>query len=159
MDKYTNKKLFYAGLFLIILFILVGIIIINSSKNTTPLGYNFPTPEEVVQHYFITWNNKDYANMYSTFSDGFKRIEPTAKDLATFRKYAESQGIKAIKIININEKSNDGKTASVDYSVEFTLKNNEKRKFKDTFTLKFRSGDIIQGWKLIHPYGENIDES
>ena len=34
-----------------------------------------------------------------------------------------------------------------------------KQNFSDKFSLKFGQGDIIPGWKLIHPYGENIDTS
>lgn len=97
--------------------------------------------------------------MYATLSDGFKRIDPNAKDLVTFRSFASSQGIEGVNIISIEEKSNDGKTASVDYSVEFILSDGSRSPFTGTFTLKFRQGDVIQGWKLIHPYGENIDTS
>ena len=97
--------------------------------------------------------------MYAVISDGFKKIDPNAKDLATFRNFASSQGIESINILNIEEKSNDETTAQVDYSIEFILSDSNKRPFSDKFTLKYRKGDVIQGWKLIHPYGENIDNS
>lgn len=152
----SNKKILYFGLVTIILILVIGIFIQNKKKSSETV-YTVPLPEEVVRQYFASWNNKDYPNMYATLSDGFKKLEPTAKDLATFRKFASSQGIEDIKIINIKEESNDGTTAQVDYSVEFILNNLEKRPFSGTFTLKYRQGDIIPGWKLTHPYGENID--
>lgn len=152
----SNKKILYFGLVTIILILVIGIFIQNKKKSSETV-YTVPLPEEVVRQYFTAWSNKDYPNMYATLSDGFKKLEPTAKDLATFREFASSQGIEEIKIINIKEESNDGTTAQVDYSVEFILNNLEKRPFSGTFTLKYRQGDIIPGWKLTHPYGENID--
>ncbi len=154
----SNKKILYFGLVTIILILVIGIFIQNKKKSSD-VFYTVPLPEEVVRQYFTAWSNKDYPNMYATLSDGFKKLEPTAKDLATFREFASSQGIEEIKIINIKEESNDGTTAQVDYSVEFILNNLEKRSFSGTFTLKYRQGDIIPGWKLTHPYGENVDVS
>lgn len=154
----NNKKILYFGLVIIILILVIGIFIQNKKKDLDVV-YTVPLPEEVVRQYFTSWNNKDYPNMYATLSDGFKKLEPTAKDLATFREFAGSQGIEEIKIINIEEESNDKTTAQVDYSVEFILNNLEKRSFSGTFTLKYRQGDIIPGWKLTHPYGENVDVS
>lgn len=154
----NNKKILYIGLVMIILILVTGIFIQNKKKSSD-VGYTVPLAEEVVKQYFTAWNNKDYPNMYATLSDGFKKLEPTAKDLATFREFASSQGIEKIKIMNLKEESNDGTTVQVDYSVEFILNNFEKRSFSGTFTLKYRRGDIIPGWKLIHPYGDNIDIS
>ena len=119
--------------------------------------FEFPKAEEVVRNYFESWDKKNWVEMYSTFSDGFKKIEPTAKTLTDFRKYAEAQKIDGVEILFISEKSNDGKTAVVDYSVEFSSSDGSKSKFDGTFTLKFREGDIVHGWKLIHPYGNKID--
>ena len=156
----VNEKIMYLGLIIIMIIFVLGIIYTNiKQKKAQESEYKFPLPEDVVMQYFTAWNNKDYVNMYATFSDGFKKLDPNAKDLATFRNFASSQGIENINIISIKETSNDGETASVEYSVEFILSNGSKRQFSDKFTLKFRQGDIIQGWKLIHPYGENIDTS
>ena len=96
--------------------------------------------------------------MYSVISDGFKKIEPTARNLSDFKQYTESQGVEGVNILSIQEQTNDGRTAVVSYSVEFVLSDN-KQTFSDSFTLKFREADIIRGWKLIHPYGSNIDTS
>lgn len=160
MKKYTNKKILYIGLGILLVIFIMGIILINKlNKDQSIEQYNFPEPERVVRQYFTAWSNKDYVNMYATISDGFKKIEPGAKDLATFTNYVGSQGIKSIDILNIEEKTNDGETVGVDYSVEFILDSGEKRKFDGSFTLKSREGDIIQGWKLIHPYGDKIDTS
>ncbi|MBI2449048.1 DUF4829 domain-containing protein [Candidatus Pacearchaeota archaeon] len=155
-----NKKIMYFGLIIIMIIFVLGVIFVTiRNKKLQQESYTFPSPEEVVRQYFTAWNNKDYANMYATFSDGFKKLDPNAKDLATFRNFAALQGIDNINVINIKEISNDGETASVEYSVEFILSEGSKRQFSDKFTLKFRQGDIIQGWKLIHPYGTNVDTS
>ena len=119
--------------------------------------YEQPSAAEVARLYFTAWNDKNYADMYSTLSDGFKRIEPTAKDLESFRQYVISQNIKGVTILALKETSNDGVTATVDYDVELVNADDTKTPFRGTFTLKYRKGDIIHGWKLIHPYGENVD--
>ena len=140
-------------------FVAGGMIFISLSNGNANVEYEVPSPEEVVKQYFNAWSSKNYPDMYAAISDGFKKIEPTAKDLSTFKKYAESQGIDNVRILLIKEASNDGQTAAVDYSVEFLLSNGKKSQFGGTYTLKYRKGDIIPGWKLIHPYGENIDNS
>lgn len=137
--------------------IVAGVYITQIKQPDT--GYKFSEPEQTVRQYFESWNKKDWPNMYSVISDGFKKIDPDAKTLGDFKKYAESQGISSIIILSINGESNDGKTAVVDYSVEFVLSDGAKRPFTDTFTLKYRESDIIRGWKLVHPYGTNIDIS
>lgn len=156
MVKTASQKLYWgAGILAII--VIAGVIYIQATQTTTEQQYQSPNAEDVVRQYFESWNNKDWPNMYATLSDGFKKIDPNAKDLATFRNFAGSQGIEGINILEIKEISNDGTTAGVAYSVEFILPDNSKRRFDDTFTLKFRRGDIIPGWKLIHPYGQNVD--
>jgi hypothetical protein len=115
-------------------------------------------PQDVVALYFQSWDGKDYPVMYAMMSDGFKKIEPTAETLAAFAEYASSQGIDNVRVASIVETSNDGKTATVDYAVEFTA-GGKSIPFKGTFTLKYRSLDAEPGWKLIHPYGGNIDTS
>ena len=159
-----NKKILYPGILVILLIIIVGIILTSNKKEDI---YKTPQPEEVVRQYFTSWNNKDYPDMYAAISDGFKKIEPTAKDLSSFRAYASSQGIEGIIIKNIKEKSNDGITSEVDYEIKLVLgegvegneKIDEKKSFSGTFTLKYRQADVIPGWKLIHPYGNNIDKA
>jgi|SRR3989344_2781290 len=160
-----NKKLLFVGIAIIIFVFIIGIYITNKNQEEIPT-YISPSPEEVVRQYFVAWNNKNYPDMYTTISDGFKKIEPTAKDLASFKEYVDSQNIERVEIVSIDEKSSDGKTALVDYSVKFILNiasGNQVVKLEDnyngTFTLKYRQGDVISGWKLIHPYGDNIDSS
>ncbi|MBS3080247.1 hypothetical protein J4221_02140 [Candidatus Pacearchaeota archaeon] len=153
----TNKEVLYLGLAVLFVIFVIGIIWTNSKPKAEE--YNFPSPKEVVEQYFTSWNNKDYVNMYAHFSDGFKNIEPTAATLQDFKNYVSSQNIEEVEIVNIEEVSNDGQIASVNYEVIFTLTNDQKISHKDKFTLKSRQGDVIQGWKLIHPYGENIDNS
>ncbi len=150
----SKKTIIYLIFFILLV---VGLITYTKTIPKTQ-EYTQQSPADVVRLYFTAWSNKNYADMYSTISDGFKMIEQTAKDLKSFKQYAESQGIDSIKILNIKEKSNEGNSAIVEYSVEFTLKDGTKNEFKGEFTLKNRRSDIIRGWKLIHPYGENIDE-
>ena len=153
-----ERKILFFGVLILLLIFIIGALIIIYQKKSEPI-YNFPNSAEVVAQYFTSWSNKDYPDMYATISDGFKKIEPTAKDLSSFKEYAESQKIKSINIVSINEKSNDGTTAEVNYSVEFLLEDDTTTKYEGTFTLKNRQSDVIRGWKLIHPYGSNIDTS
>ena len=117
---------------------------------------NKSEPAMAVRSYFKAWGQEDYGTMYSIISDGFKLLEPTASTFDNFSEYAKSQGIKEVKIISISETSNDGKGATVDYNVKFAIKNKEVP-FEGTYTLKYKKEDSIPGWKLIHPYGQNID--
>mgnify|MGYP001620090182 FL=1 len=156
-NDYTNKQTLYIGLAVLFIIFVVGIMWVNSTPKVEE--YNFPSPEKVVEQYFTSWDNKDYVNMYTTFSDVFKKIEPTAKSLQNFKDYVNTQNTNGVNIRDIKEINNDGQTASVDYNVEFVLGNGQKSIYDGTFTLKYREGDIIKGWKLIHPYGENIDNS
>jgi len=157
MGEGNKKKIVLIAAFL--LFFIAGIAYISLLPKDEPPEYKIASPEEVVRQYFASWGNKNYPDMYSAVSDGFKKIEPTAKDLRAFKSYAESQGIESVNILSIKEASNDGITSFVDYSAEFMLSNGKKSEFDGTFTLKYRKGDVIPGWKLIHPYGENIDVS
>ena len=138
---------------------LPGFSLFGSQELSQPTEYTIKTAQEVARQYFESWDKEDYPNMYATVSDGFKRIDLNAKDLNTFKNFASSQGITGVKIIEIKEESNDGRAAVVAYSVEFILSDDRKQNFSDKFSLKFGQGDIIPGWKLIHPYGENIDTS
>lgn len=142
----------------IILFILIaaGLVFTSLPKQE---DYKPSEPSKVVRQYFESWDREDWPNMYSVISDGFKKIEPTAKALSDFRQYVESQSIKGVKILEMKEESNDSKTAVIQYKVEFTLSDGTKKEFSDKFTLKYREADVIKGWKLVHPYGEKIDVS
>src|SRR3989344_8949050 len=116
----TNKKILIIGLLAILLIIIIGVIFVKNTKKSEEI-YMTPEPEEVVRQYFTAWGNKNYPDMYAVISDGFKRIDTNAKDLTTFRDFASSQGIEEVNILNIKEKSNDGTTAEIYYSVEFIL--------------------------------------
>ncbi len=123
----------------------------TSSKDVSEL-----TPEEVVKLYFESWNNKDYKTQYQLISDGFKKIDEQAKDLETFSKYMSQyfQQGNSIKVKSVKESYNTGSEAGAEYKITMELKTG-KRDFTSTYTLKKREN----GWKLIHPYGENIDTS
>ncbi len=138
---------------------LPGFSLFGEQEEGLQVEYSIKQPVEIVRQYFESWDKEDWPNMYATLSDGFKRIDQNAKDLASFRDYASSQGIEGVKVIDAKEKSKDDYTAIVSYSVEFAMNDGSKKNFSDEFTLKFRPGDVIRGWKLIHPYGSNIDTS
>ncbi len=145
--------------FALLLVILVGCTAPEESASCPFLaGGASTTPTPVVQHYFESWDKHDYPMMYALMSDGFKQLEPTALTEEKFASYARSQGIERVDIISVTETSNDGTTATVDYSVEFVTKS-KKVPFAGTFTVKLRANDQQPGWKLIHPYGEHIDIS
>ncbi|MBI2971811.1 MAG: hypothetical protein HYY37_05320 [Candidatus Aenigmarchaeota archaeon] len=118
-------------------------------------------PAEVVELYFASWDSKDYEMMYATISDGFKRIEPTAQTPEAFSaqmaKFYESA--KSVQLVSDTETINDGATASIDYTIEIEKTDGMKTPFSGTYTLKYRSTDASPGWKLIHPYGKNVDIS
>ena len=147
------KQIILISILVFVLFVGTGIFIQLQQQKTEK--FEFPKPEEIVKKYFESWDKKNWVEMYSSISDGFKKIEPTAKTLADFRQYIVSQNIGNVNILSVNERSNDGKIANVDYSVEFLI--NETNKSNGTFILKYREGDIIKGWKLVHPYGDKID--
>lgn len=159
MKGLSQKTILVSGAVVIAVVIIAGILIIQSGfGQEQPDQYQVPSPEQVVRQYFTSWNNNDWSNMYAAISDGFKRLDPNANYLATFRSYASSQAIDGVRILSIRETSNNGIAASVDYSVEFLI-NRTARPFSGTFTLRYRPGDVIRGWKLVHPYGPNVDTS
>ena len=112
-------------------------------------------PEQVVILYFQAWNDEQYNLMYSLISDGFKQIEPTAKTFQDFKSYMGKfyDTALGVSIVEAKESYNNGKEAGIDYKIEIINKDNAKKEFSSAYTLKKRAN----GWKLIHPYGENID--
>jgi len=166
-----NRAKLYLGIGIVIVFLVAGITFVNFRPQSAESAYQTPAPEEVVRQYFESWDKKNWPDMYATISDGFKKIDPDAKDLQSFIEFAESQNVSGVKInsIEIESMQMDGievskdlagmprMTAVIKYSVEFLLKDGTFKNFSDRFTLKFRDGDIIPGWKLVHPYGKNID--
>lgn len=113
------------------------------------------TPGQVVILYFQTWNDEQYDVMYSLVSDGFKQIEPTAKTFNDFKSYMEKfyDTALGVRIVEAKESFRTENEAGVDYKIEITNKDNTKKEFSSTYTLKKKPN----GWKLIHPYGKNID--
>ena len=113
------------------------------------------TPKQVVTLYFESWNNKQYDVMYSLISDGFKKIEPTAKTFEDFKIYMSKfyDTALGVRVVDAKESYKNDKETGVDYKIEITNKDVTKKEFSSTYTLKNRSN----GWKLIHPYGQNID--
>lgn len=114
-------------------------------------------PDQVVTLYFQAWNSKQYDVMYSLISDGFKQIEPTAKSFDDFKAhmgkfYDTSAGI---NVVDVKKEYENEKEAGINYKIEIIGKDGTKKEFSSTYTLKKRAN----GWKLIHPYGKNIDTS
>jgi len=112
-------------------------------------------PEQVVILYFQAWNDEQYDVMYSLISDGFKQIEPTAKTFEDFKANMEKfyETALGVRILEAKESYRTDKEAGVDYKIEITNKDGSKKDFSSVYTLKKRAN----GWKMIHPYGENID--
>ena len=113
------------------------------------------TPEQVVILYFQAWNDEQYDVMYSLISDGFKQIELTANTFNDFKANMEKfyDTALGVRVLEAKESYRTDKEAGVDYKIETTRKDGTKREFSSVYTLKKRAN----GWKLIHPYGENID--
>ena len=144
---------------------------IQKSVSTVPSeDVSVLTPEEVVILYFQAWNDEQYDVMFSLISDGFKNIEPTAKTFDDFKSYMEKfyDTSLGVKIVEAKESYRTEKEAGVDYKIEITRKDGTKREFSNVYTLKKRASNAserertrsqVTGWKLIHPYGENIDTS
>ena len=125
---------------------------IISSEDVSALA-----PEQVVILYFQAWNDEQYDVMYSLISDGFKQIELTAKTFDEFKTYMEKfyDTALGVSIVEAKESYRTDKEAGVDYKIEITNKDGSKKDFSSVYTLKKRAN----GWKLIHPYGDNIDTS
>ena len=139
--------------------ILSILFLVSCTKTAVKLDYpkdvSSLSPEDVVSLYFQAWNDKRYEVMYSLISDGFKQIEPTAKNFDEFKAYMSkfyetSSGIEVLEVKEIYNKENE---TGINYKIAVISKNNERKEFSSTYTLKKRAN----GWKLIHPYGENID--
>ena len=150
-----NKKIFQI-VFLIFLFI-------NSCTKTkqiqtvSPEDVSALNPEQVVILYFQAWNDEQYDVMYSLISDGFKQLEPTAKTFEKFKAnmekfYETSLGVRIVEAKEAYQSENE---VGVNYKIEIISKDSTKKEFSSAYTLKKRAN----GWKLIHPYGENIDKS
>ena len=130
----------------------------NSPKNVPIKSFDDVsklTPEQVVKLYFQSWNDKKYDVMYSAISDGFKQIEPTAKTFEDFKAYLSKfyETSSGINIVEVKETYKNEKEAGIDYKIEIINKDHSKKEFSSTYTLKKKTN----GWKLIHPYGQNID--
>jgi len=156
----SNKNLLYGGI-LILIIVIAGIYIFDLTRDSKKNSIETVglSPEEVITLYFESWDKKDYATMYPLFSDGFKKIEPTAKTLNSFENYASSQNVDSIKVNSLTEKFTDESTSVIDYSVMFILNDGSQIPFNSEFTLRYRNNDKVPGWKMIHPYGDNVDTS
>ncbi len=132
----------------------------TTTTTTIAKPYSGLTPKEVVELYFSSWNARDYEDMYKTVSDGFKRIDPNASSLEAFRNHLDKffQSGRSIRLVK-QELLNDGENASVEYTIEMDITDRGKTEFSGSYSLKYRKNDTLIGWKLIHPYGQNVDTS
>ena len=141
-----------------ILIILLPILFISACSTAVLEDSEKENAISVVKTYFESWNHEDYTSMYEQMSDGFKKIEPTANTLSNFTAYAKSQNVESVTVETLEVKKITRTKATIDYSVIFMINNNQIP-FSGTFTLKYKPEDSIPGWKMIHPYGDNIDFS
>ncbi len=127
----------------------------QEKKATPSQDVSTLNPAEAVRLYFEAWNSKQYDVMYSLISDGFKQIEPTAKSFDGFKAYMDKfyETANDVNVIDVQTQYENDKEAGVNYKIEIIGKDGAKKDFESAYTLKKRSN----GWKLIHPYGENID--
>ena len=154
-----KNKLLFGGILLLVVVGIIAIYNISGDDTYSRDSNSISEPEKIVLKYFNSWNDKDYNYMYTVLSDGFKKIDPYAINFDSFEKYSSSQGINGVEVNSIKGGLNNGKVANVDYSVNFILDNGNSIPFNSSFTLKYRENDKNPGWKLIHPYGENVDIS
>ena len=143
---------------LFFVFLFIGIFFWYREQQPVEKEYAFPSPEDVVRLYFTAWDDKQYPDMYSTIADDFKRSEPTAHNLSAFRSYVEQQHVTQIILADLQQISNDGMLANVTYDIRLA-RDDTIVPLQGTFVLGNKQADIIRGWKLIHPYGENEDTS
>lgn len=124
---------------------------------TAPQSSETNTAEKIVIDYYTALNNKDYKTMYGLISEGFKQLEPTAKTFETFSAYISKffDTAQGIRVTKTTVSSADEQKIVVDYVAEITLLNDNKKDLKSSFTVKKKQ----EGWRLIHPYGQNIDNS
>ena len=104
------------------------------------------TPEQVVILYFQAWNDEQYDVTYSLISDGFKQIEPTAKTFQDFKSYMEKLYDTAlgVSIIEAKESYKNEKEAGIEYRIEIINKDNSKKEFSSTYTLKKRESNASE---------------
>lgn len=115
------------------------------------------TPRDIVEKYYGAWSQKDYETMYGLVSDGWKRLEPTARSEGEFARFLDGfyNNAKGIRLAFASEQSNTGSEAVVSMALEVEL--NDGRFVTNNQTLTLRLKD--KGWKLIHPYGDYVDDS
>ena len=82
-------------------------------------------------------------------------IGACAKTFNNFKSYMEKfyETSSGVKVLEAKESYQNEKETGVNYKIEITNKDGTKKEFSSTYTLKKRAN----GWKLIHPYGQNID--
>ena len=168
--KILKRGLWWIAGIVVVVIIAVLFARLQKPQTTVPLSPSVPVPStttpvvsslpaQVVEEYLDAWGRQDWTAMYAVIADGFKRIDPNAKDLESFVRFAESQDIMGVTVQEIKALADDGETARVKYEVVFFLNDGSTRPFSDSFTLRFRKNDRVPGWKLIHPFGPNVDTS
>ncbi len=118
--------------------------------------YKDLTPEKVVKEYYTAWATFDFKKQYALISDGFKKLEPSAKDLETFSNYMLAfygQG-SAIELLEVSQKYFDGKEAEVGFRLNLKLKSGQEEIKSGVQKLRLTDS----GWKLVAPYGNKIDD-
>lgn len=118
--------------------------------------YKDLTPENVVKEYFTAWATYDFTKQYALVSDGFKKLEPGAKDLETFSNYMSAfygEG-SAIEFLDASQKYFDGKEAEVGFRIKLKLKSGQEQIKSGVQKLRLTDS----GWKLISPYGNKVDD-
>lgn len=113
--------------------------------------------QKIVADYYTALNNQDYQTMYGFISEGFKKIEPTAATYDDFEEYMSKffDTMEGIEVTSTKMASVGSNEIVVDYVAVMKMKTGGTKELKSSFTVKKKP----EGWRLIHPYGENIDTS
>jgi hypothetical protein len=106
------------------------------------------SPENAVRTYFESWNNKNWADMYSAISDGFKEGMDVAKNISAFSSFVGQQNV-SVKIINITKEIINSTDVKVKFIVQYTFNNMTVNATSD-FIVEKINGD----WKITNPFGK-----
>ena len=142
--------------FISILFITI-LLIACQNTNQEIKDSNEKTAIDIVDLYYKSLNNKNYETMYSLISEGFKQIEPTAKDYQTFELYMKrfSNSFESVEAKDIRLVESFAEAGKVSYNMFLKPKNVEMQQLNLTTELKIKNNE----WKMIHPYSNKIDGS
>ncbi|MFA6022544.1 MAG: NTF2-like N-terminal transpeptidase domain-containing protein [Candidatus Pacearchaeota archaeon] len=139
------------------LIVTISIVFYTSMGNNSNKIITEDDSAKAVREYFNAWDKKDYGKMYQLISDGFKDNETTAKNFLIYKTYMNSQDVNRVRTIELMLIDKEDSVARIEYSIELISKKGLITPLNEEFTLKYFPNSTIPGWKLIHPYGNFVD--